>query len=33
MEQNQKRDVVKNNKFNRYNLKIFVFINNILIKQ
>jgi len=33
MEQNQKRDVVKNNKFNRYNLKISVFINNILIKQ
>ena len=33
MEQNQKRDVVKNNKFNRYNLKIGVFINNILIKQ
>ena len=30
MEQNQKRDVVKNNKFNRYNLKISVFINNIL---
>ena len=33
MEQNQKRDAVKNNKFNRYNLKISVFINNILIKQ
>ena len=33
MEQNQKRDVVRNNKFNRYNLKISVFINNILIKQ
>ena len=33
MEQNQKRDVVKNNKFNKYNLKISVFINNILIKQ